>query len=330
MSFMATPTDTTDTTSKPWPDLPYASWSDTLATIHRFTQLVGKVRLAAAPRRNHWWNVGFLITGRGITTRPMGDHPIFSIDFDFLDHRLDLTTVDGLRYAFSLPGRSVTDFTRELFRGLDAIGVHTRPAQPHPYGLADAGRPFAEDDEHASYDPAAVTRYWQALSMVNLILEEFAADWAGKTSPVNHFWHTFDIAVTRFSDRHVDLGPDTDAVTREAYSREVISSGFWFGDDASPEPAFYSYSAPEPTGLADEPLSPQPARWVPRGNAHLALLTYEEARRGPDPRASVLEFYATAFRAGARRAAWDLNRDSSPRGITDPRAAWQGGIVGGA
>ncbi len=317
MSATAGINDTNAATS--WPDLPYASWSDTLATIQRFTQLVGKIRLAAAPRRNHWWNVGFHLTARGITTRPMGDSPIFAIDFDFLDHRLDLTTTDGLHHAFSLPGKSVAAFTRELMRGLDAIGVKARPAQPRPFGLPDAFRPFAEDVEHASYDCAAVTRYFQTLSTVNLILEEFAADWAGKTSPVHHFWHTFDIAVTRFSDRHVDLGPGADAVTREAYSREVISFGFWFGDDASPEPAFYSYTAPEPAGLAAEPLSPPGARWVERGSSQLALLTYDDARRHVDPRASVLEFYAAAFRAGGRRAAWDLDHDSSPQGITDTR-----------
>jgi Family of unknown function (DUF5996) len=305
-----------------WPVLPYDSWRDTLATIHRFAQVVGKIRLAAAPRRNHWWNVPFHVTGRGITTRPMRDPTgrgtMFASDFDFLDHRLDLSTVDGRRWAFPLAGQSVAGFTTELFRGLDACGITVRPERPHPFDLPDARRPFVEDHEHADYDPAAVTRYWQTLSRVNLLLEEFAGDWAGKTSPVHHFWHTFDIAVTRFSDRHVDPGRTTDPVTREAYSREVISSGFWFGDEEFPEPAFYSYTAPEPAGLSGDPLRPDGARWVERRGSHLAVLTSNDVRRLPDPHAAVLEFYASAFRAGAARAGWDLGRDTSVHGITDP------------
>jgi Family of unknown function (DUF5996) len=307
-----------------WPDLAYDSWRDTLATVHRFAQVVGKIRLAAAPRRNHWWNVPFHVTGRGITTRPMRDpadrDAVFTIDFDFVAHRLELTTVDGLCWAFPLAGQSVAGFTAELMRGLDAVGVAVRPARPHPFDLPDADRPFDQDEEHAGYDPAAVTRYWQTLSRVNLLLEEYAGDWSGKTSPVHHFWHTFDIAVTRFSDRHVDPGRSTDPVTREAYSREVISSGFWFGDDEFPQPAFYSYTAPEPAGLAEEPLRPDGARWIQRRGSHLAVLAYDDARRLPDPAAGVLDFYAGAFRAGASRAGWDLDGETSVGGVTDPYA----------
>jgi uncharacterized protein DUF5996 len=307
-----------------WPELEYGAWRDTLATVHRFAQVVGKVRLAGAPRRNHWWHVPFHLTGRGITTRPMGDpggaEPIFAIDFDFLDHRLEVSTIDGRREGFPLPGLSVAGFTRELIRSLDAAGVSTRPARLHPFDLPDADRPFDQDDEHAGYDPAAVTRYWQTLSRVNLLLERYAADWSGKTSPVHHFWHTFDIAVTRFSDRHVDPGADADSVTREAYSREVISAGFWFGDDEFREAAFYSYTAPEPAGLPDEPLRPEAARWLERRGSHLAVLTYSDARRHPDPCAAVLDFYDSAFRAGARRAGWDLVPNASPGGVTDPHA----------
>jgi uncharacterized protein DUF5996 len=308
-----------------WPELDYESWRDTLATVHRFAQVVGKVRLAAAPRRNHWWHVPFHLTGRGITTRPMGDpggkSPIFAIDFNFLDHRLEVSTVDGRQEGFALPGLSVAGFTQELFRSLDAAGVSTRPARLHPFDLPDADRPFDQDEEHAGYDPAAVTRYWQTLSRVNLLLERYAANWSGKTSPVHHFWHTFDIAVTRFSDRHVDPGPDADSVTREAYSREVISSGFWFGDDEFREAAFYSYTAPEPAGLPDEPLRPAAARWLERRGSHLAVLTYADARRHPDPGAAVLDFYDSAFQAGARRAGWDLAPNASPGGVTDPHAS---------
>jgi Family of unknown function (DUF5996) len=304
----------------PWPDLAEESWPETLATLHRFTQLVGKIRLAAAPRRNHWWNVAFSLTGRGLTTRPMGSDPIFTIDFDLLSHRLEATTVDGLSFSFPLHGKSVAAFTAELRHALRSIGARAWPEHPHPYDLPDAARPFAEDQEHAAYDPAPVTRWWQTMSRVNLILEEFAAGWAGKTSPVHLFWHGLDIAVTRFSDRHVDPGAKTDPVNREAYSREVISFGFWFGDDSLPEPAFYSYTAPEPAGLTDESLEPRSARWTERPGSHLAVLTYDDARRQPDPHGAVLEFFESAFHAGAARAGWDVARDASLRGVTDPYA----------
>lgn len=303
-----------------FPTIPYQAWRDSLATVHRFAQLVGKIRLAASPRRNHWWNVPFHVTGRGITTRPMGRSPIFTIDFDFLDHRLDITTIDGARHSFALPGLSVAEFTTALTRGLDAVRVDVAIARPRPFDLPDADRPFAHDTEHHTYDTAAVTRYWRVLSQLNLLLEEFAGRFSGKTSPVHHFWHTFDIAMTRFADHHVDQPSTVDSVTREAYSREVISFGFWFGDDTFPEPAFYSYTAPEPDGLATEPLTPATASWVDRRGSHLASLRYDDVRTLPDPHATVLDFYESAYQAGARRAGWDIDRYASPGGITDPQA----------
>jgi hypothetical protein len=153
----------------------------------------------------------------------------------------------------------------------------------------------------------------------NLVLEEFAARFSGKVSPVHHFWHTFDIAHTRFADRHIDQPPTADPVTCEAYAREMISFGFWFGDPSFPEPAFYSYTAPEPTGLADQPLEPEAAWWDPRGSSHLAVLRYDDARATLDPRATVLEFYESAYQAGARLAGWDVERLACPGGITDPQ-----------
>jgi hypothetical protein len=301
-----------------FPEIPYSSWRETLATVHRFAQLVGKVRLAHSPRRNHWWNVPFHLTGRGITTRPMGWDPIFAIDFDFLYHRLEIATTDGVRHSFALPGLSVADFSARLTHGLRALGIDPAIRFPYPFDLPDANRPFAEDTEHRTYDPSAVTRYWRVLSQVNMLLEDFAARWSGKSSPVHHFWHTFDIAHTRFADKKVEQPAAVDPVTREAYSREVISFGFWFGDPSFPEPAFYSYTAPEPDGLADEPLEPDSATWSERNNSHLAVLRYDDVRSLPDPRGTVLDFYESAYRAGARRAGWDLVRNASPHGATDP------------
>jgi hypothetical protein len=304
-----------------FPPMPLAEWQDTKATLHRFCQVVGKLRLAASVRRNHWWNVPFHLTGRGITTRPMGQldgNPIFTIDFDFVDHQLRIHTLDGRAMSFPLPGQSVASFHRNTMEALATLGIKATITIPRPFDLPDADRPFADDTEHASYDPAWASRYWQVLSQVNLLMEQFAARFAGKVSPVHHFWHTFDLAHTRFSDRHIDQPPTADPVTREAYSREVISFGFWFGDDDFPEPAFYAYTAPEPTGLASEPLRPEVARWVRRNASHLAVLRYDQARAEHDPRVSVLDFYESAYQAGARRAGWDIRRLASPGGITDP------------
>lgn len=305
-----------------FPPMPLGAWQDTKATLHRFAQVVGKIRLAASVRRNHWWNVPFHLTGRGITTRPMGQvdgNPIFTIDFDFVDHQLVVATLDGRRSSFPLYGHSVASFYRDTMVALGALGIRIELEIPRPFDLPDAARPFAEDTEHAAYDPVQANRYWQVLSQVTLVLEEFAAGFSGKASPVHHFWHTFDVAYTRFSGRHIDQPAEADAVTREAYSREVISFGFWFGDDTFAQPAFYSYTAPEPAELAAEQLEPASARWIARtDSSHLAVLPYDQARAQPDPRAAVLAFYESAYQAGARRAGWDIARLACPGGITDP------------
>lgn len=304
-----------------FPPIPLQEWYDTKQTLHRFEQVVGKLRLGHAPRRNHWWHVPFHLTGSGITTRPMGlgdGNPVFAVDFDFVGHLLVVRTIEGRTASFPLGGHSVASFHAELLAALASAGVRARIARPRPYDLPDSGRPFAEDTEHAAYDPAAANRYWRVLSQVNLVLEEFASGYSGKTSPVHHFWHTFDIAVTRFGDREVAPEPGADPIVREAYSREAISFGFWFGDDTVPEPAFYSYTAPEPDGLTGRPLSPAAAEWVPSGGGSLALLRYRHAREEPDPRAAVLGFFESAYLAGAESAGWDVRGLACPGGVTDP------------
>jgi hypothetical protein len=306
-----------------FPAMPFAEWQDSKETLHRFVQIVGKIRLASSVRRNHWWNVPYHLTGRGITTRPMGlvdGNPIFAVDFDFVDHRLVANSVDGRSASFSLPGNSVASFYQRVLGALDAVGVKVMIEHPVPFDLPGDGRPFAEDTAHAAYDPRWINRYWQVLSQVNLVLEEFASRFSGKISPVHHFWHTMDIAVTRFSDRVVEQSPETDPVTREAYSREVISSGFWFGDPSFPEPAFYSYVAPAPEGLTEQPLQPAQASWVEQRGAPLAILRYDDARAASDPRRTVLDFYESVYQAGARLAGWDVERLASPGGVTDPYA----------
>lgn len=303
-----------------YPAFPLDAWRPTKETVHRFLQIAGKIRLAAGPQRNHWWHVPFHLTGNGITTRPMRDpvsRQMFTIDFDFVGHRLLIRTLTGDEIAFPLAGRSVADFYDATTTALTDLGIEARPHIPRPFDLPDADRPFAQDTEHHAYDQDAVSTYWRILSRVAMELEVAAADYAGKISPVHHFWHTMDVAVTRFSDRHIDSDPSTDPVTREAYSREVISSGFWFGDDDTPEPAFYSYTAPEPEGLAARPLAPDAARWLDRGGSHMALLPYEAVRSAPDPGAEIQAFYHSAYRAGADLAGWPPERECS-HGVTDP------------
>ncbi|MFI8083998.1 DUF5996 family protein [Kitasatospora sp. NPDC086009] len=305
-----------------FPAMPLAEWRDTKETLHRYAQVVGKVRLAASVRRNHWWNVPFHLTGRGITTRPMGQvdgNPIFTIDFDFVDHRLVVAMADGRTDSFPLLGQSVASFYQQTLETLAALGVQVEIHDPRPYRLPDSDRPFAQDVEHATYDPVQANRSWQVLSQVGLVLEEFAARFSGKVSPVHLFWHSLDIAHTRFSGRALDQPAQTDPVTREAYSRELISFGFWFGDADLGEPAFYSYTTPEPAHLAEHPLAPASAQWIALTDSHLAVLRYDAARAEADPRATVLAFYESAYQAGAVRAGWDVDRLACPGGITDPR-----------
>ncbi|WP_283139416.1 DUF5996 family protein [Rhizohabitans arisaemae] len=305
-----------------FPAMPLSEWADTKLTLHKFAQIVGKIRLAASVRRNHWWNVAYHVTGRGITTRPMGgldENPVFAVDFDFVRHRLVIDTLNGRSVSFPLAGNSAASFHHEILAALDRLGIHVE-INAEPFDLVGDTTPFAEDTAPAPYDHTMANRYWRILSQVAQVLEAYAADYSGKTSPVHHFWHTFDVAVTRFSGRKVPTNAQVDPVTREAYSEEVISVGFWFGDDNMPEPAFYSYTAPEPQGLVDEPLRPEQAKWTVSRGSHLAILRYADARIGDDPRATVLEFFRSAYLAGARRANWDIEGTSCPGGVTDPLA----------
>lgn len=304
-----------------FPAFPLEEWNDTKETIHRFEQIVGKVRLRHSQRRNHWWHVPFHLTGDGITSRPMGlvdGNPVFTVDFDFVRHRLVASNLDGQTASFPLQGHSVSSFYLQFQSALDSLGVDGSIPDATPFDLPDGDRPFVEDHEHATYVPEHATKYWRVLSQVNLVLEEFAAGFSGKTSPVHHFWHTFDIAITRFSPHPVDQPQSAGELVREAYSHEVTSFGFWFGDDNVPEPCFYAYASPEPDGLTGEPLVPDVAEWVPSGQGHLALLRYAKAREQADPRAAVLGFLESAYRAGAGRLGWDIDALACPGGITDP------------
>ena len=289
-----------------FPDIPLEAWRPTKNTLHLYCQIVGKIRLAMHPRMNHWWHVPLYVTPRGLSTRTIpyaGGN--FEIEFDFHEHRLVIATSGGKVEDFALyDGLTVADFYSSLFKNLAKLGIEPK-IKAIPYE-APSTTPFPEDTENRSYDKEYVERFHETLVTVDHILNEFRGRFCGKSTPVHMFWHSFDLALTRFSGKRVTPREGAGLVEREAYSHEVISFGFWFGDDKVPAPAFYAYAAPEPAGLADEPLSPESAKWVESNGAHLALLMYEDARNSTDPHAAVIEFLESAYHAGAKLAEWNV------------------------
>jgi hypothetical protein len=288
------------------PALPLAGWEATLDTLHLWVQIVGKVRMASTAPRNHWWHVPLYADVRGLTTRRMHSRRgvTFQIDFDFVDHRLVVKTNRGAVESFALvDGLSVAAFDKQLHATLQLLGADVTIRET-PFGVPMT-TPFAEDDDHAAYDRDAVERFWRILDWTDRVFEEFAGWYCGKTSPVHLFWHSLDIALTRFSGRPAPATPAADAVTREAYSHEVVSFGFWAGDQNVREPTYYSYTAPEPPDLRGRSLRPEQARWSEQAGGSLALLAYEAVRTAPDPRSTLLAFLESAYQAGAGLAGWD-------------------------
>ncbi len=273
------------------PELPLVAWEDTKTTLHLWAQIVGKVRMASTAPRNHWWHVPLYVDVRGLTTRRM--HAMsgvtFEIDFDFVDHRLVTRTNSGATDSFELvDGLSVAEFDENLHAILARLRVDV-PIRETPFGVPMTIL-FTDDREHASYDRDAVERFWRILDWTDGVFEEFAGWYCGKTSPVHLFWHSFDLAVTRFGGRRAPALPDADPVTQEAYTHEVVSFGFWAGDQNVLEPTYYSYTAPEPDALRQQQLRPEEAFWTEQGGGSLALLRYEAVRNAPDPRATLLSF----------------------------------------
>ncbi len=303
------------------PPIPFQEWRPTKETLHRMVQIVGKVALAHGIRRNHWWHMSLRNTPRGWSTVELGgarSGPVFTLSFDFFDHMLRVRTDRGDEASVPLTGQSVATFYRQSTDALRAFGIEPGIAHPVPYDLPDHGRPFAEDEEHDTYVPEHAQRAFRVYNQVGRILEEFSATYSGKVSPVQVFWHTFDIATQRYSGRQVPTPPGMNAATRESYSCEQIASGFWFGDDKTPEPTFYSYTYPEPDKIADEPLRPGSAKWSGADGSRNAYFGYDEARKAVDPVGQVLEFYQAAYDAGAKRAGWDAEPYTCWGGVTDP------------
>jgi hypothetical protein len=289
-----------------FPPLPLNQWEPTKKTLHLFCQIVGKIRMKLMPKQNHWWHVPLYVDTHGLAT---GSIPIeerrFEITFDFTNHKLNLTTSEGTRKSFPLEdGLSVASFYKQLFSTLDELGIEVEIlAKPFDH---ESTIPFAEDEQHHAYDREYVGRYWNILKQVDRTFKTFSGRFLGKTCPVQLYWHSFDLTVTRFSGRRGPDMPDAGQVEREAYSHEVISFGFWPGDADLRDPAFYSYTYPAPEGIDQEPLQPKTAQWVQQNGSPMALLMYDEVRNADNPEQIMFDFLESSYRAGAKRAGWDI------------------------
>ena len=285
-----------------WPRLSLDSWKDTYATVHMWTQMVGKVRLRLTPLVNHWWNVPLYVTARGLTTSriPYGQRA-FELWFDFIRHQLVIETTDGILKTVPLVPRSVAEFYREFMGMLGSAGIEVKIWRM-PVEIANP-IPFDQDHTHRSYDPAAVERFWRILLSVDAVFSQFRSGFIGKCSPVHFFWGSFDLAVTRFSGRRAPERPGADAMTREAYSHEVSSVGFWPGGGDVKDAAFYSYTVPEPQGFKEAPVRPNASYYEKQLGEF--LLMYEDVRNAGSPTASLLEFCQSTYEAGASLGNWD-------------------------
>ena len=284
------------------PALPLDSWNDTLATLHMWTQVVGKVRLKLCPLVNHWWNVPFYLTARGMTTSAMPGGPgTIEVRFDFIDHKLLIESSDGRVIAMPLAPQTVAEFYEKFMMALAELGVVVN-IWTMPCEIPDPIR-FENDRLHATYDPEAVHKFWRILTWVDQVLKEFRAGFLGKVSPVHFFWGSFDLAVSRFSGRVAPERPGADSITREAYSHEVSSAGFWPGGGDVKGPAFYSYAAPEPSGFAGQRVRPQAAFYHPQMKEF--LLMYDDVRTAESPRTTLMEFLQSTYDAAADCGNWD-------------------------
>ena len=305
---------TTDVATRdPWPALPLEEWRDTYATLHMWTQMVGKTCLALAPPQNHWWQVALRVTARGLATGPLPyDARTLDAEFDFIEHELVLRTGEGAVQKIALRPRSVAAFYRAYLAALDALGMRVK-IWPVPVEAEHKIR-FPDDEQHAAYDPEYANRHWRILVQTDDVFKRFRAPFLGKCSPVHFFWGSFDLAVTRFSGRRAPERPGADRVTQEGYSHEVISAGFWPGSGAVPDAAFYAYAAPEPAGLRD--LVPLPSAVSYQKDMGIFILPYAAVRAASSPADALLAFLQTTYDAAADLAKWD--RDALERPALKP------------
>ena len=285
-----------------WPELPWEKWKDTAATLHMWTQIVGKTRMALSPFENHWWHVTLYVSARGLTTGaiPLGGQA-FDIEFDFLNHRLLIRTSASDERSLALRPQSVASFYSEFLKTLESLGIHVKFSGT-PAEVSDP-IPFSKDEQHAAYDPEYANRFWRILLNCAAIFRRFRSGFYGKCSPVHFFWGSFDMAVTRFSGRRAPDRPGADALTREAYSHEVISAGFWPGNGGFNAPAFYAYAAPEPAGLDRALIRPSAAFYSQ--DMKEFLLRYDDVRAVESPEENVLAFLESTYEAAATLGKWD-------------------------
>ncbi|MBR1121251.1 hypothetical protein JQ628_06970 [Bradyrhizobium lablabi] len=299
-----------------WPELPTAAWRETYATLHLWTQVIGKIRLARSPWLNHSWHVALYVTPRGLTTSPIPDDAgSFQIDFDFIDHCLRIATSDGRKRQFALAGHSVASFYAAVKSQLAELGIAV-VIDETPNELPDP-IPFPKDTTHASYDADAVGRFLQILVNSDRVFKQFRTGFLGKASPVHFFWGSFDLAVTRFSGRAAPRHPGgvphlPDSVATEAYSHEVSSAGFWPGGGAIDYPAFYSYAYPEPQGFRNAAVKPEAAFFSEALSEF--VLPYDAVRNAADPDAALLAFLQSTYEAAAIAAKWDRDALECPSG----------------
>jgi len=293
--------------SNQWPSLPFAEWKDTAITLHMWTQIVGKIRLTLSPWTNHSWHVTLYVTSRGLTTSPIphGSHT-FEIQFDFIDHQLLIDKSDGARQTVPLKPQSVADFYRTVMKTLSdlelPVTINTTPNE------IENPIPFDQDEEHRSYDREYANRFWRVLVQSDRVFKEFRSRFCGKNSPVHFFWGSFDLAVTRFSGRPAPPHPGgvphlPDEITREAYSQEVSSLGFWPGNAAAPTPIFYSYAYPEPSGFAQAKIQPDAAFY--EAKLREFILPYDAVRIAEKPDQVLLDFAQSAYDAASKLGKWD-------------------------
>jgi len=293
-------------TTNSWPALPLAQWKDTYGTLHMWTQIVGKIRLALAPLVNHWWNVTLYVTTRGLTTSAMPyNDRLIRIDFDFIDHMVLIQTTDGSTKSISLRPRSVAEFYQEMMAAIGSLGMPVK-IWTTPVEVPDR-TPFENDRKHAAYDPEYAQRVWRIMAQASRVFTEFRSRFIGKVSPIHFFWGSFDLAVTRFSGRTAPSHPGVPNCGRfvavEAYSHEVSSCGFWPGGGPVNEPAFYAYAYPEPQGFKDYPVKPQEA-FYHTGMGEF-LLPYDVVRNAKSPDEVLLSFMQTTYEAAATCAKWE-------------------------
>jgi len=284
-----------------WPPLPYHAWKDTYATLHMWTQMVGKVALALAPPINHAWGIALQLTPRGLTTRPLPHGAgTFTMEFDLIDHQLVIAKTDGDRRTLKLEPRSVADFYRDFTAALRAMSLAVK-IWPVPVEIPDP-IPFEKDTQHHSYDPEFANRFWRILVQIERVFTGERCSFVGKCSPTHFFWGSFDLAVSRFSGRAAPSreGP---AFMREAYSHEVISHGFWPGSGPILEPAFYAYAVPEPDGLKKAPVRPPAAYYHPELNEF--ILSYEAVRTSISPQEAIEAFVESTYEQAATLGKWD-------------------------